>query len=532
MSDLLSTEEARDSWGSKIGLILAMAGNAVGLGNFWRFPYQAAQNGGGAFMVPYFIALVVLGLPIMISEWHIGKFGGRYGHGTLAPMMYLQAREGMKPKKALVVGSICGGIAFAVTLLINSYYNHIVGWTLNYSFMSATGGYMDHSVTTSEIFSETIQNPFGVFLFWILALIGLAFAVSKGIKKGIESWAKIMMPVLYCFGIFLAIRALTLGSPVNPDWSALKGLEYVWNPDWSHLTWTGTLSAAGQIFFTLSLGMGLISHYASYLKPDDDIVVSSIATISLNEFAEVILAATIVIPISFAYLGEAGLTQGIGLAFVSLPNVFRDMAFGNLFGAAWFLLLFFAGFTSSLAMFSYLTTLLEEDIGVKRRYGSWCIFGCYILFGLPVALEPILTKTDALAYFTEVDNWIGQYLILFLGLIELLILGWFVGKKALPEINRGGIWKLPRWFFSLLIRFVAPITLSIVIVFSTLQYINQGYFNLMPEYLSATPELIPWALLARGVVLFVVAGGIVISYISIKRKYGDEIRQNKVLIRK
>ncbi|MFQ8599876.1 MAG: hypothetical protein ACLSAP_04305 [Oscillospiraceae bacterium] len=158
MSDLLSTEEARDSWGSKIGQ-LAMAGNAVGLGNFWRFPYQAAQNGGGAFMVPYFIALVVLGLPIMISEWHIGKFGGRYGHGTLAPMMYLQAREGMKPKKALVVGSICGGIAFAVTLLINSYYNHIVGWTLNYSFMSATGGYMDHSVTTSEIFRKPYKIP-------------------------------------------------------------------------------------------------------------------------------------------------------------------------------------------------------------------------------------------------------------------------------------------------------------------------------------------------------------------------------------
>ncbi|OPJ54991.1 sodium-dependent transporter [Alkalithermobacter paradoxus] len=523
--------ESRENWGSKIGLILAMAGNAIGLGNFWRFPYQAASNGGGAFMIPYFAALIMLGLPLMLVEWNLGRYGGKYGHGTLGPMVYLQAREGVKPRKAAVVGALAGMLAFGVTLLVNSYYNHIIGWTLGYSFLSLTGGYMDSAKSTGEIFVGYIQNPAMVFTFWIIALAGLALAVMRGVQKGIEAWAKLMMPVLYVFGIILAIRALTLGSPVNPDWSSLKGLNFIWNPDFSKLSWTAALAAAGQIFFTLSLGMGIICNYASYLKPEDDVVVSSIATISLNEFAEIVLGSTIVIPIAYAFLGPEGVGAGVGLSFIALPNVFRSMAGGQIFGSLWFLLLFFAGFTSAIAMYNYLTALVEEDLGIERTKASWIIFIAYVIVGLPVGLEPILTKTAELVYLTEVDNWVGSYLLLVLGLIEIVVAAYLMGDKSLTEINKGGIWKVPTWFFNTFVKCIAPLALTIVLVFSTKTYMESGYFNIVPSFVEGMPQLVPWVQGARIVIGLVLIAGFIQSYTSIKNKYKDELSQNKITIR-
>ncbi|MFR5131834.1 MAG: sodium-dependent transporter [Terrisporobacter sp.] len=274
--------ENRDQWGSKIGLILAMAGNAVGLGNFWRFPYIAATNGGGAFMIPYFFALIVIGIPIMLVEWSIGRYGGAHGHGTVGPMIYLQAKKAVKPKTAIILGALAGAIAFGVTLLVNSYYTHIIGWSLGYAVESLLGGYVGVDGTT--FFVNYITDP-KMLIFWVISLALLGWAVMKGVSEGIEAWAKVMMPTIYVFGIILVIRALTLGAPVNPDWSSMNGLNYVWNPDLSKLNSASIVTATGQIFFTLSLGMGIICNYASYLQSDEDIVAASIATVSLNEFA-------------------------------------------------------------------------------------------------------------------------------------------------------------------------------------------------------------------------------------------------------
>jgi len=527
---IMAEQQQREEWGSKIGLILAMAGNVVGLGNFWRFPYQAAKNGGGVFMIPYFGALILLGLPLMLCEWQLGRYGGKYGHGTLGPMVYLQAREGINPKSAAIIGSIAGAFAFAVTLLVNSYYNHLIGWTLGYAVMSMTGGYMDTAKATGDIFVGYIQNPAQVFTFWVIALAGLAWAVMRGVQEGIEAWAKLMMPVLYVFGIILAIRALTLGAPVNPDWSALKGLNFVWNPDFSTLNWTSALAAAGQIFFTLSIGMGIVCNYASYLKPEDDVVVSSVAMISLNEFAEIVLGGSIVIPIAYSFLGPDGISAGVGLSFIALPNVFRAMPAGQVFGSLWFFLLFFAGFTSAIAMYNYLVALLEEDLGVERKKGALYIFFAYIIVGLPVGLEPILTKTADLAYFTEIDNWVGSYLLIVLGLIEVLVVAFFMKEKALTEINKGALWKVPNWFYNLFIRGLTPLTLAIVLFFSTKTYMEAGYFKLVPSFVAESPALVPWVQAARVVMLAVVIIGFMQSYRSIKTKYGKELESGKVSV--
>ncbi|MBC5996978.1 Na+dependent transporter [Romboutsia ilealis] len=515
--------ENRENWGSKIGLILAMAGNAVGLGNFWRFPYVAASNGGGAFMIPYFFALIVIGIPVMLVEWSIGRYGGKYGHGTLGPMMYLQAKQAMKPKKAIIVGALCGMIAFGVTILVNSYYNHIIGWSLGFAFNSLIGGY---NSDPGAFFANYIQDPKNL-IFWVIALCFLSYAVMRGIQKGIESWAKIMMPTLYVFGIILAIRSLTLGTPVDPDWSSLAGLNFIWNPDFSALSWSSAIAAAGQIFFTLSLGMGIIQNYASYLKPDEDIITASVATVSLNEFAEVILGGTAVIPIAYAFLGPDGIKGSIGLAFMVLPNVFTTMTGGGIFGAIWFLLLFFAGITSAIAMYNYLVALLEEDAGIDRKKGAWLVLIGYLIVGAPIALESILTKSANLVYFTEVDNWIGNYILIVLGLIEIVVIGWCIKDRALDEMNRGGLWKVPKWFFRLFHQFLTPVTIITFLIFFTRDYWVQGNFKVIPSYIADIPEFAIWVNLGRVVVFGVLLIGFIQSYKSIKTKYSKEIESNK-----
>ncbi len=522
----------RENWGTKIGLILAMAGNAVGLGNFWRFPYQAAQNGGGAFMVPYIAALLIVGIPLMLVEWMQGRYGGKYGHGTLGYMIYLQSRDKLKPKKAIIIGSIVGAFVIGVTVLVNSYYNHIIGWTLGYSFLTATGAYMDPAIQGGKFFVDYIQNPVCVFTFWLIALCCLAFAVTRGIQKGIEAWAKFMMPILYLFGFMLMFKVFTLGSPVNPDWSALAGLSYLWTPRWDAINFKALLAACGQIFFTLSIGMGIIQNYASYVKQDDDIVTSSIATVSLNEFAEVILGGSIAIPIAYAFLGMDGIGAGVGLSFIALPNIFKVMSGGRIIGTLWFLLLFFAGFTSAIAMYNYLVSIFTEDVKMARKKASMLVFGLYILVGLPVALEPILTHTDALAYFTEVDNWVGNYLLVVVGLIEIIITGWFMKDNFLEETNRGGYWKVPKWVYSVMIKFITPLAIIFVLTGSTLDYIKAGYFKIIPSFVSDFPNLVPWVNGARLVILAVFIIGFIGTYKSIKNIYGEEIKDNKIMIRK
>lgn len=521
----------RENWGSKLGLILAMAGNAVGLGNFWRFPYQAASNGGGAFMVPYVAALLLLGLPIMLVEWMQGRLGGKYGHGTLGYMLYIQSRDKLKPRKAIILASVGGMLVIAVTLLVNSYYNHLIGWTLGYSWLTITGAYMDKGINTGEFFVNYIQNPKYVFVFWIISLGFLAFAVTRGIQKGIEAWAKLMMPLLYLFGFILIIRVVMIGAPVNPNWSSIGGLDLLWSPRWEQLNFKAALAASGQIFFTLSLGMGIIQNYASYLKQDDDIVNSAVATVALNEFAEVILGGSIAIPIAYAFMGEKGLSQSIGLSFISLPNIFREMSGGRFMGTLWFLILFFAGFTSAIAMYNYLVAILEEELGFARKKASIAVFLAYIIVGLPVCLEPILTKTADLAYFTEIDNWVGSYLLVVMGLIEVVVTGWLMKDDPIEEMNRGSYWKAPRWVYTVMIRFVTPLAIIFVLVGSTWQYILEGYFRFVPKFVAEAPQLVPWVNGARIVMLIVFIFGFIGTYRSIKKTYGQELVQDKVVVR-
>lgn len=507
----------RETWATRFGLILSMAGNAIGLGNFWRFPRLLAANGGGAFMIPYFIALLLLGIPLMWVEWSIGRYGGKYGHGTLGPMFYLMARESVKPRTALIFGIIGGMLAFAGTTLLNSYYIHVIGWAAAYTIYSATGSY--YGVNTVEFFNNHISNTGMVLATWCIPIILLFIAAYRGVAKGIELFNKVMMPLLYVFAIILAIRSVTTGAPVRPDWSSWAGLQYSWNPDFETLRsnfWIISLTAAGQIFFTLSLGMGIIHNYASYVKKEDDIALAGLTTASLNEVAEVILGGTIAIPLAYAYLGPDVVKQGsLGLAYMALPNIFTALGdVGRVFGTLWFLLLFFAGWTSAIAMYNYLVALLEEDLGINRKLGSLIVFILYFLLGLPVALDSSLT------YFGELDNWVGSYLLVVLGLFDVIV-GVYLFKpdNLWKELHTGALIRIPSLFKYILMT-LTPIYILILLVGTTIDYYNTGVFA------QADPLIVG----ARIAIILALIIGAIETYYGIKKKYGKELAENRKII--
>jgi Na+-dependent transporters of the SNF family len=514
----VSSLKEREAWATKIGLILSMAGNAIGLGNFWRFPRMLAANGGGAFMIPYFIALLLLGIPLMWVEWATGRLGGKYGHGTLGPMFYIMARESVKPRKALIFAVIGGMIAFSVTTLLNSYYIHVIGWTAAYSIYSATGAY--YGVDTVDFFFDHIKNFPMVMATWLIPMILLFIAAFRGVSKGIEAFNKVMMPILYVFAVLLAIRSITIGSPVRPDWSSFAGLNYIWKPDFETLSknfWVISLAAAGQIFFTLSLGMGIIQNYASYVRKGDDIALSALTTASLNEFAEVILGGSIAIPIAYAYLGPEVVRSGsLGLAFMALPNVFTSMGeVGRFFGTVWFLLLFFAGWTSAIAMYNYLTALLEEDLKINRKIGAVLVFLIYLMLGLPVALDPTLT------YFEELDNWVGSYLLVLLGLFDVIVAVWlFKPNNLWKELHEGALIKVPI-FFKYVLMTLTPLYIIILLVGTTIDYYNQGIFA------KSDPLIVQ----ARIAIIIILILGAIETYLAISRKYREELAKNQVIVK-
>ncbi len=560
----------REQWATKIGLILAMAGNAVGLGNFVRFPTLVAGNGGGAFMVPYFAALFLLGIPIMWVEWVTGRYGGKYGHGTLGPAFYLMARESLKPRRALVFGIIGGMLAFACVTLLNSFYIPIIGWSAAYTYFSAAGSYWHHN--TATFFGNFMSNHPERFLFWGITIVLLAIAVGRGVSKGIERWVSVMMPLLYAFAIILVIYVFVNRTPVTPNWSTIKGFDFIWTPNWAYLKEhfsTVMLAAAGQIFFTLSIGMGIIQNYASYLGPEDDVAVSGVATVSLNEFAEVVLGGSMAIPLATAYFTKIvtpGLVAkafksssstlqalgvpssittsgnvtaiknylatsthwstamhylsthtstgmkvissnfGLGFSYASLPNAFIHMGTaGRFFGTIWFLLLWFAGFTSAIAMYNYLVALFEEDAHIKRSVGTWLVLFIYFILTLPVIYIA--------GYMDQLNNWISFQLTL-LGLFDIIVAVWlFKPSNFWKELHKGAYVRVPTVYKWITI-IVAPIFLMIPLV---------GTFKSF-----VTGALGP-AAGAAIIIMFII--GAAETYYAIKRKYGEELEKNEVVIK-
>ena len=454
----------QESWGSRVGLILAMAGNAVGLGNFLRFPVQAVQNGGGAFMIPYLVSFLLMGIPLLWVEWSMGRYGGRYGdHST--PFIL----DNMTKKR---LWKYFGVFGIFTNIGVMTYYTYIESWTLTYTIKSLKGDFLGMDLAQVSAFFDhyvdlgsNINFPVWALLAFVATLSLNIYILSRGLRGGIEKVAKIAMPLLIIFGIFLAIRAVTLGSTGEcVDCDSSLGLNFLWEPQFSTLAdpkiW---LAAAGQIFFTLSVGMGTIQCYASFVKKRDDIALNAMSAGWMNGFVEIVLGASVVIPIAVGYLGLDWVKENAGfmMAFKTMPYLFDH--FGSVLaviaGVAWFGLLFFAGITSSLAMGTPWMGFMEYEFKWSRNKSAITL-GVIVFF---LALPTILFFGKGV--FDEYDYWTGTVSLVIFALAEVILFAWVFGMdKGWKEITDGADMKVPR-IYRPIIKYITP--LFILVIFLT-----------------------------------------------------------------
>jgi SNF family Na+-dependent transporter len=455
----------KESWGSRVGLILAMAGNAVGLGNFLRFPVQAIQNGGGAFIIPYLVCFLLMGLPLLYVEWAMGRFGGKSSNHSTPFIL-----DSMGKKR---LWKYVGVFGIFTNIAVAAYYCYLESWTLSYVYHSvigtfqgmsqdAVGGFFGNYV---DVAKNNASFPFEAIIFWIVCLFLNTWILSKGLSGGVEKTAKIGMPLLIVFGIFLAIQGVTLKAgqhhAIHPG---TLGLNYLWTPEFSSI-WNAKvwLAAAGQIFFTLSLGMGSIHCYASYIKANDDIALNSQSAGWMNEFVEVVLGSSILIPIAIGYLGidqvvEMTKTGGLGLGFKTLPYLFQQWGptLAMVSGVMWFGLLFFAGITSSLAMGTPWMGFFEDEFGWSRQKGAWTFGLVVLILGLPTVL--FFNQ----GVFDEFDYWAGTVSLVVFAFIEILLFAWVFGiDKGWREITTGADIVVPT-IYKFIIKYITPLILGFV----------------------------------------------------------------------
>lgn len=462
---------SKESWGSRVGLVLAMAGNAVGLGNFLRFPAQAINNGGGAFIIPYLVCFLLMGLPLLFVEWSMGRFGGQCGdHST--PFIL----NNMAPKKQKLWKYV-GVFGIFTNLAVAAYYCYLESWTLSYVWHSITGSF--HGMSQGQVadfFNQYVAlGSSEPIVFWVFCLLLNTWILSRGLSGGVEIASKIGMPLLIMFGIFLAIRGVTLDAgeagAVN---DGTVGLNFLWTPRyesiWDFKVW---LAAAGQIFFTLSVGMGSIQCYASYLRSRDDVALNAMSAGWMNEFVEVCLGGAILIPIAVGYLGVDEVKQlvaggsGFGIGFQTLPFLFQNWGpiLAALAGVAWFGLLFFAGITSSLAMGTPVMGFLRDEFSWGREKSAWAFGLTVLLLGAPTVLF------YNYGVFGEYDYWAGTVSLVVFAMLEIILFAWIFGMdKGWDEITRGADIRVPV-FFKFVIKYITPAILVAVFLGSL---VSQG----------------------------------------------------------
>ncbi|NUN71255.1 MAG: sodium-dependent transporter [Bacteroidetes bacterium] len=458
----------KESWGSRVGLVLAMAGNAVGLGNFLRFPAQAVQNGGGAFIIPYLVSFLLMGIPLLWIEWAIGRNGGKYGHHSTPGMMDVIGNSSW--------WKYVGVFGIFTNLTVAAYYCYLESWTLAYVWHSVTGTFAGMDANqVAAYFNDYVGIQEGslisvstqaMFFYMVTVLLNL-WILSRGLSKGVEIASKIGMPLLIVFGIFLAIRSLTLHAGENGAINdAAVGMNFFWTPQFDSLSnpkvW---LAAAGQIFFTLSVGMGSIHCYAAYVKENEDIALNGASAGWMNEFVEVVLGGSIVVPIAVAYLGIDWIqaNAGLSMGFKTMPTLFQNWGpfLAAVAGLAWFGLLFFAGITSSLAMGQPVMAFLQDEYKMTRNRSA-------LVFGV---VTIILSLWCVVFYgagaFGEFDDWSGTFALVLFALLETVAFVWIFGiDKAWEEINRGADIKVPI-IFKYVMKYVTPVFLIVVFIGST-----------------------------------------------------------------
>ncbi|RAL21440.1 sodium-dependent transporter [Thermoflavimicrobium daqui] len=456
--------EQREQWGSKAGFIIAAISSAVGLGNIWRYPYVVYENGGGAFLIPYFIALLTAAIPILIMEYALGH----RSRGSV-PRTF----QGLSRRFEWI-----GWWQIFICVVIISYYMAIIGWALSYTYYSIgtqwgndpESFFFKNFLGMSDSFWNFGGIQWKVLLPVLLAWAALYFVLIKGVKKGIEKSAKILMPILVVFMIIITIRGVTLPGSV-------EGLNVLLTPKFSALAdpkvW---IAAYGQVFFSLSIGFGIMMTYSSYLPKKSDLSNSAFIAGLANSGFEFLAALGV-----FGALGFLAVQQGVGvenvakagvgLAFVVFPNIINEFpGLNSLFGVCFFGALLFAGFTSAVSILEPCISAVREKFNLTRKAAvNW-------VCGITFVLSLLYTTRGGLRYLDTIDRFINSYGIVLAGLAEVIVLAWVLRQldQIRDHVNGVSIIRIGRWW-NFVLAVVTPIILIIMTAFNLVDELKKPY---------------------------------------------------------
>jgi neurotransmitter:Na+ symporter, NSS family len=442
--------ENRGNFGSRFGILAAMAGSAVGLGNLWRFPYLVGTNGGAAFIIIYLVMVLVLCIPIMYAEFIIGRRAGANAFGAfniLAPSSKW---------------NVIGLLSVLASLSILAFYSVVGGWTIDYLFKAATFKFVNiNQNELNSLFSSIVSSQFEPILYLFIFLLATGLVVIAGVEKGIEKYSKIMMPALFIMVIIIAIRSITLPG-------SAAGISFLFKPDFSQVTSKTVLDAMGQAFFSLSLGMGCILTYASYVNKRENIVNTSFLT-AISDTLFALIAGLAIMPAVFAFGMQP--SEGPGLVFVILPHIFEQIPLGSILAILFFFALFIAAITSSISLFEVVVAYLKEEFKFTRRRSVIITFVTCFVLGILCSLSLGILgeiKILGLNMFDFFDKLSSNILLPLGGLLIVLFVGWRMPKVDFTdEITSGGTIKFKRWFLIctyFIIKYIAPIVVGIVMI--------------------------------------------------------------------
>ena len=439
----------RDSFGSKIGVIAAAAGSAVGLGNIWRFPYVLGENGGGAFLLIYLGFIFGIGFPVMLAELTIGRRAQKNALGSF---------KKLAPGKPWYLIGLMGIVA---AFMILAFYSTIAGWTLEYLVQAFSNGFSGQSTGQLKESFEVFQGESFRPVLWQLVFMFLtAFIIYRGVKRGIEKYTKILMPVLVLLIIIICIRSLTLEG-------AKDGLVFLFKPDFSKITWEVILDALGQAAFSLSIGMGTMITYGSYIQKNNNLSATALQ-VTTADTTIAVLAGVMIFPAVFAFNIDPA--EGFGLVFIVLPNIFEQMAGGYIFAILFFILLSIAALTSTVSVLEVVVAYFSEELNMSRRRATIIAATAISIVGVFATLSFGPLK-NALIFGRTIFEWfdfLSANLLLPLGAIFIvLFVGWYLRKKNVKDeiTNHGELKGRLINVFMIIVKFIAPIAITLVFIY-------------------------------------------------------------------
>lgn len=442
-------KEKRSSFTGGLGFVLAAAGSAVGLGNLWRFPYLAAQYGGGIFLLVYLILVVTFGFSLLIMEIAIGR---KTKKSSILAYKQLHNKFGF-----------LGYMAAIVPMIILPYYCVIGGWVMKYIGVFLIGN--DTAAAQNTYYSDYISGNIWPLVLFLVFLAITALVVALGVEKGIERVSKVLMPVLLILTIGISIYVATL-SGVG------EGIKYYLLPDFSKFSIKTICAAMGQLFYSMSIAMGIMVSYGSYVKKDIDLN-KSVNHIEIFDTAVALLSGFMIVPAVYVFSGEEGLkTGGAGLMFETLPKVFEKMPLGRAIGFVFFILVFLAALTSSISLMEAIASMVMDKFKLSRKLSVLLIFGISVILGIPSALGYGVFKDvkplgmDFLTFFDYISNSVIMPLV---AIFTCILIGWCVGTKSIEEeITRNGEKFKRIQIFRIMVKYIAPVFLLVILIFYSL----------------------------------------------------------------